>query len=95
MRPFASWIDSRGTHSGQLPLLKEGYMKKKVLCTIMSMSVLAGLLAGCDSSSGESAAADTSSAGEAEAADTTSSEETASADAGTADLSGEKLEVAT
>lgn len=70
-------------------------MKKKVLCTIMSMSVLAGLLAGCDSSSGESAAADTSSAGEAEAADTTSSEETASADAGTADLSGEKLEVAT
>lgn len=70
-------------------------MKKKVLCTIMSMSVLAGLLAGCGSSSGESAAADTSSAGEAEAADTTSSEETASADAGTADLSGEKLEVAT
>ncbi len=69
-------------------------MKKKLLCTIMSVTLLAGMLAGCGSTSEETA----SSEQEETAAAEETAEDTAASGTETeasVDLTGEELEVAT
>lgn len=67
---------------------------KKMLCTVMTMALTAGLLAGCGSGSQSAPATTAAAPTEAAAQDSQAAEETSAAEAADSQASGEALKIA-